>query len=284
MISIITPTYNRAHLLPRMVNSILNQTYKDWELILVDDGSTDNTAEIIQPYLTDERIKYISKNNSGAAHSRNLGVEISKGGYIIFLDSDDEAKKEWLEGFNLKCSSDELGMIFCGFEIWEENNLINIKSPEDLGPVFNNLNGSFVAGSFLLKKEYFELIGGYDIDLTSGQHTELFMRLIPFCIKNNYNTKHLSVPLLKIHLHSGERIRSNHKALYFGTKRILEKHENLLKKSKIDESNYLKIAGYNAFAMGLKKEALTFYYRSFKVDPNMKSLLRLINYKVKSYT
>lgn len=284
MISIITPTYNRAHLLPRMVNSILNQTFKDWELIVVDDGSTDNTAVIIQPYLKDERIKYISKDNSGAAHTRNVGVEHSKREYITFLDSDDEAKKDWLEGLNCKFTDDNLGISFCGFEIWEGNNLIDVKLPMDLGPIFNNAIGSFVAGSFLLKKECFEQVGGYDVELASGQHTELFMRLIPFCIRNNYIVEHHLEPLLKIHLHSGVRIRSNHKAIYLGTKRILEKHGSLLKKSKIDESNYLKITGYNAFALGLKKETSTFYYKSFRVNPNMKSLLRLIIYKFKSYT
>ena len=73
MISIITPTYNRAHLLPRMVDSVLNQTYKQWELIIMDDGSTDNTREVIEGY-GDLRIKYFRGINTGASTKRNEGV------------------------------------------------------------------------------------------------------------------------------------------------------------------------------------------------------------------
>ena len=91
-VSVIIPTYNRAHLVDRAIQSVLNQTYKDFELIIVDDGSTDNTEDIIKEFQKkDERIKYIRhEENRGGSAARNTGIKAAKGEYIAFLDSDDE--------------------------------------------------------------------------------------------------------------------------------------------------------------------------------------------------
>ena len=93
MISVITPTYNRADLISETIKSIINQSYKDWELILVDDGSTDNTAEVIKPFLKeDNRINYVERPKDrpgGGNAARNYGFELAKGEYIKWLDSDD---------------------------------------------------------------------------------------------------------------------------------------------------------------------------------------------------
>ena len=88
--SIILPTYNRAHRINRAIESILEQRYSDWELIIVDDASTDNTEEVIQPYLSDLRIRYLkNETNQERCVSRNIGIYTAKGDYICFLDSDD---------------------------------------------------------------------------------------------------------------------------------------------------------------------------------------------------
>jgi len=92
-ISIITPTYNRADLIVRSIQSILNQSYENFELIIVDDASKDNTSEKVQPFLVDDRIKYIRlEHNSGVNIARNVGLKnISESAEIVtFLDSDDE--------------------------------------------------------------------------------------------------------------------------------------------------------------------------------------------------
>lgn len=85
--SVIIPTFNRSDLLIETINSILNQSFKDYELIAVNDGSTDNTKEILEGY--GNKIKVIHKANSGAEKSRNAGADISKGEYLCFFDSDD---------------------------------------------------------------------------------------------------------------------------------------------------------------------------------------------------
>lgn len=90
MISVIIPVYNVKSYLKKCVDSVINQTYKDLEIILVDDGSTDGSSEICDQYKTiDSRIKVIHKKNGGLSDARNCGIDISKGEYITFLDSDD---------------------------------------------------------------------------------------------------------------------------------------------------------------------------------------------------
>jgi len=90
LISIIMPSYNTAEFIADSIHSVLAQTYTDWELIIVDDCSTDNTDDIVEPFLTDKRIIYIkNEKNSGAAISRNRALREAKGKWIAFLDSDD---------------------------------------------------------------------------------------------------------------------------------------------------------------------------------------------------
>lgn len=101
LITVIIPTYNRADFIAETLDSLLNQTYEDWECIIVDDGSTDNSMTVIQHYLDlDSRFLYFVRpdhKKKGPSSCRNLGIEKSKGDYIIFLDSDDLLAKTCLE-------------------------------------------------------------------------------------------------------------------------------------------------------------------------------------------
>lgn len=91
LVSVIVPTYNRQNLLIDCIDSVLSQTYQKWELIIIDDGSTDETYRVLvdRSYLNQSRIRYIRKKNGGCASARNLGISVSIGNYICFLDSDD---------------------------------------------------------------------------------------------------------------------------------------------------------------------------------------------------
>ena len=88
--SIIIPAFNRAHLISKAIDSVIAQTFEDWELIIVDDGSTDNTKDLICNYQEkDSRINYIFQKNAERSAARNNGIANAKGEYICFLDSDD---------------------------------------------------------------------------------------------------------------------------------------------------------------------------------------------------
>ena len=89
-VSVVIPSYNRAHLVKRAIDSVLNQTYREFEVIVVDDASTDGTAEIVKG-LADQRVRYVKHQaNRGVSESRNTGIKAAKGHLIGFLDSDDE--------------------------------------------------------------------------------------------------------------------------------------------------------------------------------------------------
>ena len=97
LISIITPTYNRASYLPETIRSALGQTYTNFELIIVDDGSEDDTCSVLEPFLADTRVRYFYQKNQGQSVARNVAIAQSSGGLIAFLDSDDVWKPDKLE-------------------------------------------------------------------------------------------------------------------------------------------------------------------------------------------
>src|SRR3989339_407607 len=112
-ISVIIPTYNRANVIGRAIKSVLGQSFEDFELVIVDDGSRDNTAEVIE-HFRDRRIRYIKhKDNQGQNFALNTGVMAAMGRYVSFLDSDDEWREDMLEKVYNKFSSDpELGCVY----------------------------------------------------------------------------------------------------------------------------------------------------------------------------
>ena len=99
--SIIIPTYNRAAFLPKAIGSVLAQSFSDWELIIVDDGSTDNTKDVVAQY-SDSRITYIFQQNAERSAARNKGIAHSVGEYVLFLDSDDYYLSNFLADLNLE--------------------------------------------------------------------------------------------------------------------------------------------------------------------------------------
>jgi glycosyltransferase involved in cell wall biosynthesis len=104
--SIILPTYNRASFLPQSIGSVINQDFQDWELIVIDDGSTDHTKEVVNSF-KDQRIKYFYQENSERSAARNNGIKQAQGAWLCFLDSDDEYLKEHLKIIHKEIESNE---------------------------------------------------------------------------------------------------------------------------------------------------------------------------------
>ena len=127
LISIIVPIYNVEKYLVKSVNSIINQTYKNLEIILVNDGSTDTCGDICEKFKNiDRRIIVIHKKNGGLSDARNAGLQVAKGDYIGFVDSDDWIEKNMYQellNISLKENSD---IVSCGVrKVWNDINIIN---------------------------------------------------------------------------------------------------------------------------------------------------------------
>lgn len=123
-LSIIMPSYNVAALIPTAIDSVLQQTFDNWELIVVDDGSIDNLEDVVHPYTAiDSRIKLISKSNGGLSDARNFGLSCAKGNYIHFFDPDDYLRDySWYESVfaNIYGSSNIIDLIITGYFVDEE--------------------------------------------------------------------------------------------------------------------------------------------------------------------
>lgn len=128
LVSIIMPSYNTDKFIAKSINSVLNQTYKNWELIIVDDCSTDKTDEVVYSFLQDSRIHYFKNDkNSGAAVTRNRAIREAKGKYIAFLDSDDLWDPNKLEKQIAFMQKNNIHFCYCCYEeIDEQNNKMNV--------------------------------------------------------------------------------------------------------------------------------------------------------------
>ena len=122
LISVIVPVYKAEKYLGECVDSILSQTYEEFELILVDDGSPDNSGKLCDEYAEkDERIKVIHKENGGVSSARNVGIENAVGEYIAFVDSDDIVDKQYFELMCNKLEETDSDLCFCRFNVFDEN-------------------------------------------------------------------------------------------------------------------------------------------------------------------
>lgn len=267
MISIIVPTYNRASLIPRLLKSIQNQKFRKWELIIMDDGSVDETALVMKPFLEDDRIKYFQKENTGATHSRNEGVNQASFKWITFFDSDDEAKEDWLSSMVGLLQKPKVGIVFCGMQKHDAGGKMLGVSLPTYSDFFPQVMVRFNAGTFIILKEAFQKIGGYDPDTTSGQQTELSLRLIPYLLDNNYSFEYVMQPLIKVHGHEGIRITNNDNARYLGSTGTLKKHEAIFKKNKGKYYDYVSVAGVRAIKTDRIKEGKKLLFKAITINP-----------------
>ncbi len=137
-ISIVVPVYNRENRLVKCIESIINQSYSNIELILIDDGSTDSSRQICLHYTQiDSRIKSFSQNNKGVSEARNLGLHYVTGQYLTFVDADDEIMDKALETALRYLTESEADVVTYGWSLFDENNSIISSKSEDFNELTN---------------------------------------------------------------------------------------------------------------------------------------------------
>ncbi|MEP6260726.1 MAG: glycosyltransferase family 2 protein [Gillisia sp.] len=205
LVSIIIPTYNREDLIGETLNSVLSQTYTNWECIVVDDGSSDNTEGIIKAYIEkDCRIKYYYRPENckkGASVCRNFGLEKSKGELIQFLDSDDLLAKNKLEEQIKLYQPGSLSLITCKWGGFEQSSDLNkrfkykyhsyrtFKKGVNLLQTFGIYNEFFPLHVYLTPKILIDKSGSWNESLTNNDDAEFFTRLILTASKIRFTPK-----------------------------------------------------------------------------------------------
>lgn len=184
LISIIVPVYNVEKYLCECINSIINQKVKHWELILVDDGSTDRSGSICDNYVTkDNRIRVIHKQNGGVSSARNIGIEEAKGEWLVFVDADDWVDENYL---TLIFENIDRGyqIIHFGYNKQLSDGSIQVRNPNSLGEVmksdfFTSLNWSSVSVSFSFSAD---LLKRFNIKFPNGMRTSEDRVFIGSCV------------------------------------------------------------------------------------------------------
>ena len=245
LISIIIPTYNRAHLLKETLDSVAEQTYQNWECIIIDDGSTDDTEIVVEKYVKeDNRFQYHRRPVSrpkGANSCRNFGFELSKGDYINWFDDDDIMLngflKEKIELFN-----NDVDLVICsGIYVDQNLNQIKIINLEEQSFLFKDYvlwKLHIITNSVLFRKSFLNNKALFSLKISRGQEAELFSRLFYKLPVEKYSI--LNTPLFLYRQHSGtktHRINSYVKA-YKESQTIIA-IENLKKSIQLNDSDLI---------------------------------------------
>ena len=257
-ISVIIPTYNRASLIKRAAESVLNQTYKDLELIIIDDGSEDNTKEIVDS-INDKRLVYVKQENQGCCAARNKGINIAKGKYIAFQDSDDVWHTDKLEKQIRVLQQNNADVIFAKVFIF--GNLRKRKIPAFFKEGFLNKNQTTmgISAQTLFGKRDVFCNNKFDTSLRGQEDFELMMRLL----EKDYSIYCMDNALVDCYGQE-DSITSNHEKQIERLRKILQKNDKILKKLSKPSLEYLaKYIIANAFEIKDKKnrkKAVKFAY------------------------
>lgn len=190
-LSVIVPVYNVENYIEKCLNSLVNQTLQDIEIIIVNDGSKDNSEKIIKGFIKKypEKIAYLKKENGGLSDARNYGIKYAKGEYIAFLDSDDYVEKDTYEKMYKLAKKENSDMVECDF-FWEYPN----KTKEDIGKIYNGKhemleNVRVVAWNKLIKKDILE---NSKVQFPKGlryEDVEFTYKLVPYLEKVSFLKK-----------------------------------------------------------------------------------------------
>lgn len=199
-VSIIVPVYNVEEYINGSIQSILNQTYGNIEVVLVDDGSEDSSADICKAFAeSDGRVVYHRKQNAGVSSARNCGIELARGYYVMFVDSDDTVKPDCVERLVESIEEAQADLCICGYDVLTDSGKTSIPAPDDTLTGKVNITEYFsehflkgVTSSVCAKLYKKDLISsGFDTDITMGEdilfNLEYFRsiskcRLIPDCL------------------------------------------------------------------------------------------------------
>jgi len=273
IVTVVIPTYNRAELLPRAIDSVLSQTYDSWELIIVDDASEDKTEEVVEKY-QDERVRYSRLAcRSGVSAARNRGIRESRGLYVAFLDSDDEwlpSKLErQVEVFETSEYNTTLGIVGCRrLDVDAQGEVLRLSQVDYRGNVSKSLLGSW--GSYndimnssiaIVKRTVFDHMGMFDENLTDNEDYDMWIR-----IAQKYTFDAVDAPLARCYKWKTAP-RMSREEYFRNKKHFFEKHEDFFKRYPSIYQNKLRWLGVCAHLAGEYPQSRTLFTKAIYFQP-----------------
>ena len=254
--SVIIPSYNCGAFLARAVDSVLGQTMQDFQLLVVDDGSTDDTPEVLERYAADRRFRYLRQHNQGPSAARNLGARSSESEYLVFLDADDALAPEALA--LITAELDSSGASWCLVDmvkvIGEREEVWPLSLPP--GNLFLEiLHEDFIRCPMFFRRTRLTALGLYDETLYCREDWDINIRML----ENREPFVYVSKALYRYTLREGSQTKGDPSRVLADTERVLRKHHKRL--ADAGDPTIAKIYAQNMWNLGRRYFYMTRNYR-----------------------
>jgi glycosyltransferase involved in cell wall biosynthesis len=279
VVSVVIPTYNRAHIIGRAISSALAQTFQEWELLVVDDGSTDSTEEMVRR-VQDLRVRYLRHDTRrGASAARNTGIRAARGEYVAFLDSDDEwlPKKLETQVEVFRRGPDVLGVVCTGWLSNASDGEVKRHMPSGAGRIYHRvLRGAArvtnTTSTLMCRRNVLVAVGGFDEALPALQDHDLWFKLSHVC-----EVDCLSEALAVYHTDDSSRISASPERVLEGHRLLLEKYATEFQRDRRALAWRLSLIGSLYYNRGALRESGRYYLESLSAFPfQPRVILRLI--------
>ena len=268
-VSVIIPTYNRDVLLRRAIESVLRQTFDDFEILVVDGAKSDSTKEVVRSY-GDGRLRYIPQKGKGIANARNLGVKKARGEFIAFLDDDDAWKSRKLE-LQLELFrnlGEQYGLIYTAFRYYYLDNgrILGSKRPIASGYVYPHLLKDNITGTstIMVRRECFKRAGIFREDFVTCEDWDMWLRMSRMCL---FGT--IEEPLVDYSIHSGQ---FSFVKYLEGRYKMINAHGDIKHDPRILSYHLLQIGVLELFG-GEKRRGSRELLKAFSLNPLMRGNL-----------
>lgn len=273
--SIIIPAFNAKATIGRTITSVITQSFDEFEVIVVDDGSTDNTFEVVEAF-EDPRIHCLRYDNGGPSRARNQGARVAKGRYLVFLDADDWLNVGYLSEFHSLLANNGNAKLGLGFIRWEDpqGKAVRVFRPWKKEREFAH----GMPGSFVISSDLFRELGGYDENLSYSENSDLFLRMITE--KKATGMDVVISEVAGVNKETFDRDKRRHRYLvkkYDSLMYFMQKHKSFFERSTKDYLNFKRTLAICAIQSHRFSEARHFIGDTIRRSPfSIKSYVQFV--------